>query len=119
MAEFDERVEGRTCVLHVTGELDMAVADDFHDRVVGCLDDSDAVVVDLSGVTFMDSSGVGALARLRKAATTRDKEVVLQDPSPTADRLLRLTRVRDLFRIVSSGADDAADTTSGGPTHEG
>lgn len=104
MAEFDERVEGDTCVLRATGEVDMAVADDFLRRGLGCLDGAESVVVDLSAVTFMDSSGLGVLVKLRSEASVREKEIALRDPSPAAERLLQLTGVRNLFSIVSTGA---------------
>jgi anti-sigma B factor antagonist len=60
------RIEGAVEVV-ATGELDLATAADF----VGAVREQlrlGAVVIDLCGVTFMDSSGVRALEALLRAA---------------------------------------------------
>lgn len=51
------------------------------------LDDTD-VVVDLSGVTFMDASTIGTLVEARNRLHTRSRSLSLVAPSPLARRLL-------------------------------
>jgi anti-anti-sigma factor len=57
----------------------------------------DTVVVDLTGVTFMDVRGVGGLTTLRKRATARGVDLVLRNTPPTVDRVLEATRLTGHF----------------------
>ena len=50
--------------LAVSGELDMASADDFREFASGALDHSRRVVLDISDLAYVDSSGVKAILRL-------------------------------------------------------
>ncbi len=97
MAGFVECRAGAACVLQVSGDIDIATADVFRDRVLDCLERFEAVEVDMSGVTFIDSSGLGALIRLRTEAITRNKDAKLSNLSPATERLLRISGLRDLF----------------------
>jgi anti-sigma B factor antagonist len=55
-----------------------------------------AVVVDLSGVTFMDASTLGAIVRARHVLESRSRSLIMRCPSPSARRLLDLCGIRDL-----------------------
>ena len=63
------------------------------------------VVIDLAGVTFMDSSGLGFVARLYREAKERGGTVTVTNPRGQVDRLMRITGV-DL--LVGTGFDDSA-----------
>lgn len=65
-------VAGRD-VLHVTGEIDYASSPDLEKTVLEHLEkNADRVILDLSEVSFMDSSGLALLLHARKAASDRD-----------------------------------------------
>lgn len=55
----------RAAVLAVSGEIDMASAQDFENALAEAMAHGErtALVVDLSGVTFIDSTGLNALVR--------------------------------------------------------
>lgn len=59
-------------------------------------------IVDLSAVTFMDSTGVSMLIGLQKAAESREGHVTLVQPSRIVLRVLEITGLVPLFKIVSS-----------------
>jgi anti-sigma B factor antagonist len=99
MVEFDEQVRGTVGVLGVAGEIDMASADEFRDRLLACLERSDSLEVDMAGVTFIDSSGLAALVRLRTDAEIAGKDVALVRVSSSTARLLELTGLQGLFGI--------------------
>lgn len=51
-----------TCTLLVEGEIDVANADSFRNALMGLLEDSNkGIVVDLSQVPYIDSTGIGVL----------------------------------------------------------
>jgi anti-anti-sigma factor len=97
MVDFDEQVRGSVGVLAVVGEIDMASADEFRDRLLAGLQRSGSLEVDLGGVTFIDSSGLAALVRLRTEAEILGRNVALVKVSPSTARLLELTGLQTLF----------------------
>lgn len=60
------------------------------------------IVVDLAGVTFLDSSGLGALVAGLKAARARGAELRLAAPGAQVRELLRLTALERVFPIFES-----------------
>jgi anti-sigma B factor antagonist len=55
------------------------------------------LVIDLSGVTFMDASTVGVIVDARTGLRYRDRDLVLRDPSSCARRLIELCGLTDLL----------------------
>jgi anti-anti-sigma factor len=100
MAQFSEEVrDDGACVVRTTGELDLATAAEFIEVVRGSLSRCSAVEIDLGDITFIDSSGLGALVRLRKEAGVQDSSLFLTRVTPSTDRLLRLTGLVEFFDI--------------------
>ncbi len=59
-------------------EIDMAVADRFGEAIITALTDgSHRVVVDLTDVTFLDSSGIRALLMAYRFAAERDRSLTI------------------------------------------
>jgi anti-sigma B factor antagonist len=93
-----------TSVVSVVGEMDLAVVAEFLDHALACLDRADALAIDLAGVSFIDSSGLGALVRVRKEATDRGKPLSLVNVSRATHRLLEITGLQDAFEITEKPA---------------
>jgi anti-anti-sigma factor len=75
-----------------TGELDLVASEAFRDQLADELAQH-AVVLDLSGVTFMDSTG---LRTLIAAAKNGDGKLTIRpDLSPPVERLLEISGVRE------------------------
>lgn len=55
------------------------------------------LTLDLAGVTFMDSSGLGALITLDNDAETRQTAFAVRNPSARVERLLTLTGLADRY----------------------
>jgi anti-anti-sigma factor len=100
VVEFSDRdLDGGVCVLSVTGEFDLAVVAEFLQRALACLGRTEALELDLQGVSFIDSSGLGALLRVRKEAADAGKTLSLVNVSPATHRLLDITGLHDAFDI--------------------
>lgn len=85
--------------------LDAAVSTAFKDQMRQAMAETGAVVVlDLSRVDFMDSSGLGALIAVLKAMP-HGRRLELQGLRPNVERVLRLTRMDSVFAI--RGASDS------------
>lgn len=87
-------------VLRVTGELDVLSAQPLYDQVTALVDD-EPLVLDLTGVTFLDSSGVHVLDRLARAHCARSGFRVVAPPGG---------RPRRVLDIVGIGAGVIADS---------
>jgi anti-anti-sigma factor len=70
-----DRDQGSALVLHAVGEVDLATRELFEEGLAAGLRDCAAfhhrLVVDLSGLTYVDAGGLRCLAALEKAAAIR------------------------------------------------
>ncbi len=96
------RAQGRL-ILELQGELDMARAPQLDEALAGAdLGDSDAVVLDLRGVCFLDSTGLKAIFRARKAALESGRRFAVTEGSAQVQRLLSLTRLVDHLQLIDT-----------------
>jgi anti-sigma B factor antagonist len=97
-------IDGDTCTLIITGEVDLARAPEIIDLGTASLDESwsQSLTIDLRAVTFMDSTGLGALITLHNAAEARGKRVALRSVPPRVHRLLKLTSLDGFFAIADA-----------------
>jgi len=86
-------------VISVTGDLDLASAQAFVDNATASADAASVLRLDLREVTFMDSTGLGALIKIRNLMVDRGGSVVLIGTSPAVDRVLELTGMSDVFSV--------------------
>jgi len=89
----------RTVELAAIGEFDLSNRDALHDGLVLPLDRGcRRLVLDLSGVTFMDAAAVGLLVAVREAYRDRGGVLVLANPSRPVRRILTLTNLDELLK---------------------
>jgi anti-sigma B factor antagonist len=88
-------------VLAPVGELDMATAPVLDEAVAGVLAHGrvEAVVVDLSGVQFLDSSGIRTLLQARRAASERGAGFTVTQPNDSVALVLRAAALDHVFQI--------------------
>jgi anti-sigma B factor antagonist len=67
-----------------------------------------SLVIDLSGVDFIDSSGLSALLAVIKAARRSEGDVVLAAPRPRVRALIELTRLDDVVSVLPTVAEASA-----------
>ena len=86
----DQQADG---VVVVAGELSLteAKALERHLSEVLATTDEQQVVLDLAGVAFIDSTGLGVLVRAHQAASQRGIRLAVRNPGRQAQRLLTLT----------------------------
>jgi anti-anti-sigma factor len=88
----------RSARLALHGQFDIACADDARRALQQLLSrDLDAVVLDLSGLDFMDSTGVRFLVDGRDAALERGVKLSLLHGGDPVHRVLRVSGVTALF----------------------
>jgi anti-sigma B factor antagonist len=87
-------------VVSVHGDLDLHTADELGDRLVGAVDRGAAsLVVDLSGVAFVDSQGLGALLRGTRRFGPSKEHFRLVVPAPEIRRVFEITSLDQVFLL--------------------
>ncbi|MFZ0042253.1 MAG: STAS domain-containing protein [Solirubrobacteraceae bacterium] len=97
----ETRNEGRTAVIAVTGELDLASGPQLEaelDRISG--PEIQLLVVDLRKLEFMDSTGLSILVRSHQRLAEEGCEMGLVRGSSQVQRLLDLTGVAERLTLV-------------------
>ncbi len=94
-------------VVVLRGELDVAVAVSVVAELSVVAARERDIIVDLTGLEFIDSSGLAALVRVRKHARHAGGDLLLASPQQQVLRLLTLTRLIDVFSVYAS-VDEAA-----------
>jgi anti-anti-sigma factor len=101
--EASQGTDNREKVLSVAGTrvLTTVTASKFRERVMAALNGHDVIEVDLSGTTFMDCGGLGALIGLRNATRDRKGRMRLLNPTPPVEQVLNLLEAQRVFEIVT------------------
>ena len=87
-------------VVSVRGELDIATSRRLRDVVLDPqLDEPAGVVADLSGVTFLDSTGIGVLVAMWRRTLSNGQRFAVVCPPGQPMRVLQLVHIDDLVAI--------------------
>jgi len=82
----------RTGFIQISGEIDLAASPDLRDAVRRAIEEGAGdVTLDLSGVSFMDATGVNALAWCREHVEASGSRLRLGQLSDKAARVLTMT----------------------------
>jgi len=84
-------------VLAMSGELDLLAAPELYQRGAQAIEEHHSLILELSGVTFCDSSGFNALIRLHRRAEEAGGRLVLAAPPEQVLRLLTLSGTDGFF----------------------
>ena len=97
-AEF-VRAPGDAAVLTVRGEVDVSTAEAFRAALYSLVDETAGdVMVDMGGVGFIDSSGLGVLVGALKRARERGSDLRVRNLTPVARKVFDITGLTELFQ---------------------
>jgi anti-sigma B factor antagonist len=90
-------------VVTVVGAIDLASRDQLLTAAHAALNDSaaKALVLDLAGITFIDSTGIGAIVELAGDADDVGRGFSLRKPSARVTRILEMTGLSQQWKIDS------------------
>ena len=91
----DEDVEVGVALVAVSGELDLASVDDLRTALRTAATRSPSVVVDVSDVSFIDSTALAALLRSNDELSSNGVQMVMACPPGPVRRLLTMTSLDD------------------------
>jgi len=103
---IDITQQGGTTVVTVSGEVDLQTAL----RLAAALEEARAtagasIVVDLSTVDFLDSSGLGVLVTAHRETESAGRQLRLVRPRPAVGKVLTITRMSEVIDSFDSLAD--------------
>src|SRR4051794_8126535 len=108
----DFPADGQTHVIEVEGQVDLYSAPEFKERTTRVIASGvKRVVIDLSGVGFMDSSGLGVLVGALKRLRASRAELLLVVTNYDVERVLQAAGLEGTFSIYRS-RDEAVNPLS-------
>ena len=95
------RREADRAVVSVVGELDLATVPTLRETAVRELDAPDVttLVLDVEGLTFLDSTGLGCWIELRNRAEDSGKRLELMSVPPAARRTVSIAGLATVFGL--------------------
>jgi anti-sigma B factor antagonist len=89
-------------IVDVTGDIDMDTSPGFRKTLLDSLKKMPRLVVNLSGVRYVDSSGIASLVEVLKEARDKQKKLILFGLNSAVLEALQLTRLTKMFDILET-----------------
>ena len=97
------RWDDRAVVVQVAGDIDLNRSQTFQQDLLELLDAKpEHIIIDLSAVPYMDSSGVASLVKLLSRTRKRGATLTLAGLQDRVRSVFEITRLDSVFRIVAS-----------------
>lgn len=98
-------------VIRPRGEIDLQVADELRDALLDAVEAGGAVIVDMAGVSHIDSAGIASLVEAFQRARERGQTFRLAAVPASALRVMRISHLDRVFRIHDTVAAAAGEDT--------
>ena len=101
------RLDGDTVVATVSGELDVFTSSGLREGLLRVISDENerSLVVNLAGVSFMDSTGTGVLVGVWHRIRTTNGTLAIAAPSREVSAVLELTGLSRTFPVYQSESE--------------
>jgi len=105
--DINVKREGKRSVVEVTGDIDLYTSPKLRQTVLELFRQrgQETVIVDLSGVQYVDSSGIASLVEGLQEAKKIDARFVLAGLNEGPRHVLELTRLLAVFEIADSAEE--------------
>jgi anti-sigma B factor antagonist len=105
----EEELDERTVVIKVAGEIHATTAPEFSTRLNNAIEGGKTgVVLDLTAVEFIDSTGLSVLLNGLRRVTRVRGTMVIACANPTVLRLFEITKLDSTFEILAD-CDEAIE----------
>jgi len=104
--KVETRTEGDWSIIDVAGEVDVFTAPKLREQILSLVGQgANHLVVNLDGVDFMDSTGLGVLVGGLKRLRERDGKLALAGAHGTVLRVLNITGLDSVFALHETVED--------------
>lgn len=112
--ELPEKSPNGWTVVAASGEIDVASAATLRDRLIELINGkSNHLILDLDGVDFIDSTGLGVLVGAVRRARADDGDMRLVCSNARLLKVFSVTGLDEVFVIADSADEAAAEAGSG------
>jgi anti-sigma B factor antagonist len=117
-SKFSVRTEedhSSATVVLVTGDVDIGTAPDFEDELARSVEEhlGTGLVIDLSNVTFIDSTGLNALVRAFERQRLLGSKLALVSDDSRVTMMLEVTRLNRVLRTYATREEAVAAVAAG------
>jgi anti-sigma B factor antagonist len=105
---YEVTTSGRYAVVWLKGDVDLSCSPKARESLLSQINGGRPVLADLSGVTYMDSSGVASLVEGLQTAKKKGLSFGLVSVSKPVMSVLALARLDKVFAIYASAQDAPA-----------
>ena len=106
--KHEVKEEQGALIVSFDGDIDLQTSPEARQVLLDSVGKDKAILVDLSGVGYIDSSGVASLVESFQAAKKSGNDLILVSVSEGAKRVLQLARLDKVFTICDSLEDGIA-----------
>ena len=103
--KYNTREEGDYVIIELDGEVDLSCSPEARKQILESLDSQKHLLVDLSKVSYIDSSGVATLVEGYQTSKKKSLKFGLVSVSDAALNVLQLARLDKVFPIHASVAE--------------
>jgi anti-anti-sigma factor len=97
--QFFENPEKKCLTAKVTGDCDLYNAHHLYNDISGKMNRGlGTVYVDFSGVSYLDSSGIGAMIRIIQSSKTQNIDLRFRGIAGTVRKVLRLSNILSIIK---------------------
>ena len=96
---IEQKIEGDLGKLFLSGEIDLDKSPEVRENIKQLLDQVRTIEIQLSGVGYIDSSGIAALIEGVQLAKNTSKEFYLTDVSNEVMKVIKLAHLDKFFNI--------------------
>jgi len=100
--QYKTTIKGDHTIIALTGEIDLQTSPEAREQLLELLKDRRHVLVDLSGVEYIDSSGIASLVEALQFAKSNGLFFGLVDISEAAQQVIQLARLDKVFALYDT-----------------
>ncbi|MCW5699583.1 MAG: STAS domain-containing protein [Rhodospirillales bacterium] len=106
--EHTVKIEPEGIVVSLSGDVDLQSSPEVRKILLETVEHKRPVIIDLSGVGYIDSSGIASLVEALQRSRKNGIDLVLASISDAALRVLQLARLDKVFRVYPTLGDALA-----------
>jgi len=103
--QHDTKVDGQFVIVTFAGEIDLEHSSMARDVLLEGLKKGRTMIIDMSGVNVIDSSGVASLLEAFQVARAKGNDFYIAAVTESVFRVLKLARLETVFEIVDNVGD--------------
>ena len=96
---YKVETKDNTKIVHLDGEIDMEVADKARQTILPLIEAGHDIDLNLSKVTYMDSSGISVLIESHQKATELGTKVILKEISKSVLKVIMMAKLEQILNL--------------------